>query len=138
MIKYINVNVESIIFCLKLLVPLKDFRFLTKILFKYRLQHNKTESSKARGSGRSIIGGHIFIYSCCASLISFEIDRFYSLEHEYVNMFPPPPPIIDLPRPLSKAAQFFHILKNIEIVQINMACLFSKSDNGQPFSKWQI
>ena len=24
-------------------------------------------------------GGHIFIYSCCSSLISFEIDCFYSL-----------------------------------------------------------
>ena len=32
-----------------------------------------------RGRGRSINGGHIFIYSCCASLISFEIDCFYSL-----------------------------------------------------------
>ena len=56
MIRYINVNVESIIFCLKLLVTLKDIRFLAKILFKYGLQH-KTESSKARGRGRTIIGG---------------------------------------------------------------------------------
>ena len=33
-----------------------------------------------RGGGRSIIGeGGIFIYSCSAQLISFEIDCFYSL-----------------------------------------------------------
>ena len=32
------------------------------------------------GRGRSISGGgHIFIYSYCASLISFEIDCFHSL-----------------------------------------------------------
>jgi hypothetical protein len=35
---------------------------------------------KARGAGISIIGGgQIFIYSCSAQLISFEIDCFYSL-----------------------------------------------------------
>ena len=32
-----------------------------------------------RGAGISIIGGQIFIYSCSAQLISFEIDCFYSL-----------------------------------------------------------
>ena len=48
-----------------------------------------------RGRGRSIIGGPIFIYLCCESLISFEIDCFTLGEHEYMNMGPP---IIDLPR----------------------------------------
>ena len=37
-----------------------------------------------------IAAGHIFIYSCCASLISFEIDCFTVCEHEYMNMCPPP------------------------------------------------
>ena len=31
------------------------------------------------GGGGGGGGGHTFIYSCCASLISFEIDCFYSL-----------------------------------------------------------
>ena len=70
MITYINVNVESIIFCLKLLVTLKDFRFLAKILFNYGLQH-KTESSKARGRGRSIIGGGAHIHTFVLFIINF-------------------------------------------------------------------
>ena len=40
-------------------------------------------------------GGHIFIYSCSAQLVAFEIDCFYGLRtriYEYV----PPPPIIEL------------------------------------------
>ena len=44
----------------------------------------------------SIIGeGHIFIYSCSAQLVSFEIDCFHGLRtriHECV----PPPSIIEL------------------------------------------
>ena len=51
-------------------------------------------------------GGHIFIYSCYAQLISFEIEIkilksivFTVCEQEYMNMCPPPPlPIIDLKR----------------------------------------
>ena len=38
----------------------------------------------------------------------------------------------------AKRLNFFHILKNIEIVQIDIACLLSKSDNGEAFLKWQI
>ena len=38
----------------------------------------------------------------------------------------------------AKWLNFLHILRNIEIVQINIACLHSTSDNGQPFLKWQI
>ena len=56
-----------------------------------------------KGAGRSIIGGQIFVYSCSAQLISFEIDYFYSLRrrvYEYLPPPPPPPPInIDLPAP---------------------------------------
>ena len=38
------------------------------------------DSHGSRGAGISIIGGgQIFIYSCSAQLISFEIDCFYSL-----------------------------------------------------------
>ena len=40
-------------------------------------------------------GGHIFIHSCSAQLVSFEIDCFYGLRtriYEYM----PPPPIIEL------------------------------------------
>jgi hypothetical protein len=44
---------------------------------------NKGENNTLwlRGAGISIIGGggQIFIYSCSAQLISFEIDCFYSL-----------------------------------------------------------
>ena len=38
-----------------------------------------SSSTGGRGSSISGGGGHIFIYSCCASLISFEIGCFYSL-----------------------------------------------------------
>ena len=55
-----------------------------------------------RDAGRSIVGGggeaHIFIYSCYAQLISFEIEIkilksivFTVCEQEYMNMCPPPP-----------------------------------------------
>ena len=67
--------------------------------------HNKYVSpgpnSIYRDAGRSIIGGafHIFIYSCYAQLISFEIEIkilksivFTVCEQEYMNMCPPPPP----------------------------------------------
>ena len=44
-------------------------------------------------------GGHIFIYSCYAQLISFEIEikilksiAFTVCEQEYMNISPPPPP----------------------------------------------
>ena len=51
-----------------------------------------------RGAGRSIIGGGaMFIYSCSAQLISFEIVIyilnsivFTVCEHEYMNVAPPP------------------------------------------------
>ena len=38
----------------------------------------------------------------------------------------------------AKWLNFFSYSKNIDIVQINIACLHSTSDNGQPFLKWQI
>ena len=45
--------------------------------------YSPIEARSARGAGISIIGGggggQIFIYSCSAQLISFEIDCFYSL-----------------------------------------------------------
>ena len=46
-----------------------------------------------RGCRRSISGGggHIFMYSCCASLISFEIDCFYSLWTRVYEYVPPSP-----------------------------------------------
>ncbi len=56
-------------------------------------------------------GGHIFIYSCYAQLISFEIEIknlksivFTVCEQEYMNMCPP---IIDLPPPLSQQQNLF-------------------------------
>ena len=36
-------------------------------------------------------GGLIFIYSCSAQLISFEIDCFYGVWTRYMNISPPPP-----------------------------------------------
>ena len=44
-----------------------------------------------RGAGISIIGGggQIFIYSCSAQLISFEIDCFYSLWTRIYEYLPP-------------------------------------------------
>ena len=54
----------------------------------------------SRDAGRSIIGGggHVFIYSCYAQLISFEIEIkilksivFTVCDQEYMNMCPPPP-----------------------------------------------
>lgn len=47
------------------------------------------------GVASSIIGGLVFIYSCSASFISFEIDFFTVCEHEYI-----PLPIIELATPL--------------------------------------
>ena len=50
-----------------------------------------------KGAGRSIIGGQIFVYSCSAQLISFEMDWFYSLRRRVYEYLPLPPPInIDL------------------------------------------
>ena len=47
------------------------------------------------GSRALIGGGCIFIYSCSARLISFEINliskEISRAEHEYMNMHPPPP-----------------------------------------------
>jgi hypothetical protein len=43
----------------------------------------------SRGAGISIIGGQIFIYSCSARLISFEIDCFYSLWTRIYEYLPP-------------------------------------------------
>jgi hypothetical protein len=34
------------------------------------------------------LGGQIFIYSCSAQLIYFEIDYFTVCEHEYMNICP--------------------------------------------------
>jgi hypothetical protein len=54
---------------------------------------NEEGSNEAnRGAGISIIGGggQIFIYSCSAQLISFEIDCFTVCDHEYMNICPPP------------------------------------------------
>ena len=59
------------------------------------------------GVTRALIGGGggcIFIYSCSARRISFEI-KFISkeicrAEHEYMNIHPPPPPINALVTPL--------------------------------------
>ena len=57
------------------------------------------------GVTRALIGGGcIFIYSCSARRISFEI-KFISkeirrVEHEYMNIYPPPPPINALVTPL--------------------------------------
>jgi hypothetical protein len=58
-----------------------------------------------------LCGGHIFIYSCYAQLISFEIEIktlksivFTVCEQEYMNMCPPP--IIDLPPPLLRVHRF--------------------------------
>ena len=45
-----------------------------------------------KGAGRSIIGRQIFVYSCSAQLISFEIDWFYSLRRRVYEYLPPPPP----------------------------------------------
>ena len=50
----------------------------------------------ARPVASSIIGGHIFIYSCSAQLVSFEIDCFYGLRTRIYEYVPPPPPIIEL------------------------------------------
>ena len=65
------------------------------------------EDDKLEGGGG---GGHIFIYLCYAQLISFEIEIkilksiiFTVCEQEYTNMSPPP--IIDLPAPLSRCAK---------------------------------
>ena len=46
-------------------------------------------------------GGLVFIYSDSAQLISFEIDCFYGVEHEYMNISPPPPQLSTLLRPWS-------------------------------------
>ena len=57
--------------------------------------------------GRSLSGGLIFIYSCSALLISFQIHCFKVCEHEYMNISPPPPPINDLPRcPICNVLKF--------------------------------
>ena len=45
----------------------------------------------ARPVASSIIGGHIFIYSCSAQLVSFEIDCFYGLRTRIYEYVPPPP-----------------------------------------------
>ncbi len=59
--------------------------------------HRHAGRSKIGGGGGG--GGHIFIYSCYAQLISFEIEIkilksivFTVCEQEYMNMCPPPPP----------------------------------------------
>ena len=47
---------------------------------------------KSRPVASSIIegGGHIFIYSCSAQLLSFEIDCFYGLRTRIYEYVPPP------------------------------------------------
>ena len=50
--------------------------------------HNQKSSRQAR-SQLDNWGGHIFIYSCSVQLVSFEIDCFYGLQHEYMNICPP-------------------------------------------------
>ena len=63
------------------------------------LRSLKFDAQYNRGRGTSIIaGGHIFIYSCYAQLISFEIEIkilksivFTVCEQECMNMCPPPP-----------------------------------------------
>ena len=63
------------------------------IFYHYPLAYTPIKLS--RGHGRWISGRHRFIYSCRATLISFEIDCFTVCEHKYMKMHPPP--IIDLP-----------------------------------------
>ncbi len=57
------------------------------------------------GVTRALIGGGcIFIYSCSARRISFEMNliskEIRRAEHEYMNIHPPPPPINALVTPL--------------------------------------
>ena len=69
----------QVIFNAKLLV---DY---VRILFSRYLQ-------MFRAAPTSIIGGQIFIYSCSAQLISFEIDCFYGLVTRICEYLPAPPP----------------------------------------------
>ena len=65
-------------------------------------------SDLCRAVARTLIGGGggggcLFIYSCSARLVSFQIDKFKLIsketsraEHEYMNKHPPPPPPINV------------------------------------------
>ena len=76
-------------------------------LLKQYCQGSKPCVVELSGVTRALIGGLggcIFIYSCSARRISFEI-KFISkeirrAEHEYMNTHPPPPPINALVTPL--------------------------------------
>ena len=97
------------------------------------LKLNALHTESIRGRGRSISGGHIFIYSCYAQLISFEIEIkilksivFTVCEQEYMNICPPPPPppLIDLPQPLesidkntSRLTNYTKFLKEVTCVE---------------------
>ena len=63
--------------------------------------YNVDSVIESRAVTRTLIGGGgcIFIYSCSARQISFQIDQFEfdwkkyrRAEHEYVNIHHPPPP----------------------------------------------
>ena len=91
------------------------------INYKPKSLNNGFLSVSDRPVASSIIGGgggggHIFIYSCAAQLVSFEIYCFYGLltrTYEYVPPPPPPPPIIELATGLvseeSKTCYFSYI-----------------------------
>ena len=54
-------------------------------------------------------GGHIFIYSCSAQLISFEIDCFHGLWTRIYEYVPPPPPqLSSLPRHWNQSDTLFN------------------------------
>ena len=79
-----------------------DWRKCSKPM-KYRSHHSKKYQSQATsGAASSIIGvgGRIFISSCFALLISFEIDCFYGVWTQIYEYPPPPSPIIELAAPL--------------------------------------
>ena len=64
--------------------------------------HMKMSIRLFKGGGRPLIGGGgglVFIYSCSALLIPFEIDCFYALLTR-IYEYEPPPPINGHPPPL--------------------------------------
>ena len=87
-----------------------QYTYMTKILklsHVVYLTNRCTQMSDMSGVASSISKGDIFIYSCSAQLISFEIKLILKevncAEHKYMNM---PPSLIELATLLSDIPEF--------------------------------